>query len=92
MVARDLPGRGRHGDAGLHRRAVRLSQADMVWSAVVGTGLWYEFRALRNMPHKHPDTLSATTRRTFRTDTTAGRVAFGAFWLWFLGHVLGWWR
>lgn len=74
------------------RGALRLNEADVVWAVVIGTGLWYEFRALRNMPLKHPDTLSATTRRTFRTHTPVGRVAFGAFWLWFLGHVLQWWR
>ncbi len=70
----------------------RNRKPDVVWGAVVGTGLAYEVWALRNLPHKHPDTLSATTRRTFRTDTPVGRLAFGAFWLWFLGHVLGWWR
>lgn len=80
----------RVGDRG--RRRVAVSEADVVWAAVVGAGMWYEIRSLWNMSVKHPDTLSATTRRTFRTHTPAGRVVFGAFWLWFLGHVLGWWR
>lgn len=45
------------------------------------------------------DTLSENTRRWFRTDTPGGGWTFAgvwvtllAVWLWFLGHILNWWR
>lgn len=60
------------------------------WAAVAGAGVVLEAYALRR---GLPDaTLSATVRRTFRTDTREGRMVFsmmlGGVALWFHRHIL----
>lgn len=61
----------------------------LFWLALAAAGVVYEVRAVVG----HPDlTLSDATRDVFRTDTTAGRIAFtcawGAFASWFTHHIL----
>lgn len=67
-----------------------VTTADVVWSSMLVLGLVYEFAAIRSKRWK--DTLSDTTRKWFMTDKTAGKVAFGTFWVgfsgWYLWHIL----
>lgn len=67
--------------------------ADYVWGGLIAAGATYEAYAL--FSKRDGDTLSETTRRTFRTKThRAGRwifaLAWSAFSAWYLGHVLDW--
>lgn len=67
----------------------RRVHPDLVWGAVIGVGVAYETYGLRR---DLDAALSRRTRAHFRTDTTAGRCVFAAFWIafasWFLRHIL----
>lgn len=71
-----------------------MTAADAVWGGLVVAGAAFEIYALRN--GRSGDTLSETTRRTFRVRTTSGRIVFGLAWtgfaVWYLFHVLELWR
>lgn len=60
------------------------------WLVLGLLGAVAEAWAVRGGNHKH--TLSHTVRRTSRTNTLGGRVAFSAAWLgfagWFWAHVV----
>lgn len=66
---------------------------DAVWGGLLLVGAAYETYALTNK--RSDDTLSETTRRTFRVTTPVGRAVFAVAWTafstWFLGHVLWGW-
>ena len=66
------------------------------WAVLLGVGAILEAIALRHQ-RKAPrrfkiPTFSDTTRWFFQTDTSAGRLAFTAFWvglgIWFYRHIL----
>lgn len=65
-----------------------------VWGAIFLAGLAYETYTLAT--RRHHATLSATTRVLFRVHDKPGQLAFVATWgvgsVWFLGHILRWWR
>jgi hypothetical protein len=67
--------------------------SDAIWAGIIGAGVAFEVYALTN--GKQGDTLSETTRRTFRTRTRAGAILFGVAWgsfsIWYLGHILAGW-
>lgn len=70
-----------------------MSEADLVWGGLVLAGAIFEAYTLAN--RRPGDTLSETTRRTFRVHTRPGRYAFLVAWagfsLWYCGHILDWW-
>lgn len=71
-----------------------MTTADVVWGGIIIAGAAFEAYTLGTK--RQGDTLSETTRRTFRTRTSrAGRVVFGVTWAgfatWYLGHVQNWW-
>lgn len=66
----------------------------LIWGGIIAVGAAFEAYTLGTK--RQEDTLSETTRRTFRTRThRAGRIAFTVGWTgfaaWYLGHVLDWW-
>lgn len=67
-----------------------VSSADVMWAALIASGLVYEVAAIRSKRWK--DTLSDTTRKWFMTEKTAGKVAFGVAWVgfagWYFWHIL----
>lgn len=70
-----------------------VSQADLIWAALILAGAAFEAYALR--ARRHPDTLSETTRSLFRTRTSRyGRCLFLASWVgftvWFAFHIMEW--
>lgn len=71
-----------------------METADFVWGGLLLAGAAFEAYALRN--GRSGDTLSETTRRTFRVRTPVGRAAFGLAWtgfaVWYLFHILELWR
>jgi len=60
-----------------------------VWALLAVVGLAVELRALNDATRG--DTLSATTRILFRTDTKPGQLVWLAFWIpfsvWFGRHI-----
>lgn len=69
---------------------MRQITSDVVWAVILAVGLVYELVAVAL--RRWPDTLSAKTRRFFRTDHPVGRgvfiVTWGGFSLWFLWHIV----
>lgn len=67
-----------------------MTPADIVWGGLLAAGAAFEVYALRN--GRSGDTLSESTRRWFRVRTPAGALVFGVAWcafaLWFLVHIL----
>lgn len=67
-----------------------MGPGQLAWATVAGAGVVLEAYVLRR--GMADSTLSETTRRVFRTDTKAGRVAFsmtlGGVALWFHRHIL----
>lgn len=70
-----------------------MSEADVVWSLIIGAGFAYEAYTLRTK--RRGDTASETTRRWWMTNTKPGRYLFLAALYgtatWYAGHVLDWW-
>lgn len=71
-------------------RRFAASQADLVWASWLAVGAAYEAHALWRKHHEY--TASQTTRRWWRVETPAGRAAFTAVAVWYIGHVMRWWR
>jgi hypothetical protein len=68
-----------------------MTRSDAVWYGILAAGGAYEAHALRH--RLNDDTLSAFTRRSFRTRThRVGRAAFAVSWVgfsaWYLRHIL----
>lgn len=67
-----------------------MAASDWIWGGLLAAGAAYEVYTL--LSRRPGDTLSETTRRTLRTRTRVGRIAFAVAWLafsaWFLCHVL----
>lgn len=70
-----------------------MNFSDAIWAGIIGAGIAFEAYALTNS--KSEDTLSETTRRVFHTRTRAGAILFGVAWsafsIWFLGHIVAGW-
>lgn len=70
-----------------------MNTPDAVWGGLIAVGVAFEVYTLRNK--RDSDTLSETTRRTFRVQTKGGRIAFAAAWGgfagWYFGHVIWGW-
>lgn len=64
----------------------------LLWGGILAAGAVSEAHALRR--RHHDCTLSAQTRRAFRTQHPAGRAAFmvggAALASWFLHHIVTW--
>lgn len=68
-----------------------MTRSDAVWYGILAAGAAYEAHALHGK--LDDDTLSAFTRRSFRTRThRVGRAAFAVSWVgfstWYLIHIL----
>lgn len=71
----------------------RVTRSDarkrIFWAALAAAGVAYELRALSDQTPG--DTLSATFRWAFRTDTKQGQIVwtivFGSFAAWFSRHI-----
>lgn len=67
-----------------------MTSADIIWGGLLVVGALFEVYALRN--GRSGDTLSESTRRWFRVRTRTGAFVFGVAWcafsVWFLIHIL----